>query len=121
MNEAGEIASAALPLEGPAKPIIFTKSPKAKPMSKDSLQKYVGDYTLAGNTVKVYIKGENSLYVYLPGQPEYELVPTDKGKFSIKILSGYKVEFSGNAKGEIAELTFVQPNGIFKATRVVKL
>lgn len=121
MDESGNIASASLPLEGPVKPIVFTKGVKAKPMSKDSLQKYVGDYTLSGNIVKVYIKGENTLYVFVPGQPEYELVPADKDKFNLKVIAGYSVQFSGNAKGEIADLTFVQPNGSFKATKVMKL
>lgn len=121
IDELGDIATASIPLEGPVKPIMFTKGPKAKPMSKDSLQRYVGDYTLAGATVKVYVKGENTLYVFVPGQPEYELIATDKHKFAIKILPAYKVEFSGNAKGEISELTFIQPNGTFKATRVVKM
>ena len=121
MDEGGDIGSASMPLEGPEKPIVFTKGAKAKPMSKDSLQKYTGDYLLSGNTVKVYIKGENTLYVFVPGQPEYELIATEKDKFTLKVLPAYHVQFSGNAKGEIAELTFIQPNGSFKATKVVKL
>lgn len=121
MDEAGNIASASLPLDGPAKPIVFTKGPKGKAMSKDSLQRYIGDYTLGGTTVKVYVKGENTLYVFVPGQPEYELIPTEKNKFTLKILPAYSIQFSGNAKGEISELLFIQPNGSFKATRVVKM
>jgi hypothetical protein len=121
MDESGNITAASIPLEGAAKPIVFTKGVKGKQLSKDSLQKYVGDYTLNGTIVKVYIKGENVLYVFVPGQPEYELVAGDKGKFTLKALPGYSVLFSGNAKGEISELTFLQPNGSFKATRVVQL
>ncbi len=120
MDEGGNIVSASMPLEGPAKPIVFIKTPKVKPLPKDSLQKYVGDYTLGGTIVKVYIKGENTMYVFVPGQPEYELMATDKDKFTLKALSGYSVQFSGNAKGEISELMFIQPNGSFKATRVLK-
>ena len=121
MDERGDIVSASLPLEGPAKPIVFMKSAKAAPLSKDSLQKYTGDYSLSGLVVKVYVKNENTLYVFVPGQPEYELVPVDKDKFNLKVLSGYSVLFSGNTKGEIADLTFIQPNGSFKATKVLKL
>ncbi len=120
MDEKGDISTASMPLEG-SKPIVFTKTEKAKPMSKDSLQKYVGEYTLGGVIVKVYIKGENTLYVFVPNQPEYELMPTDKNKFKLVALNGYSVEFKGNDKGEISELIFIQPNGSFKATRVVKL
>jgi hypothetical protein len=121
MDESGNITAASMPLEGVAKPIVFTKSVKGKPLSKDSLQKYVGDYTLNSTIVKVYIKGENVLYVFVPGQPEYELIAGDKDKFTLKALSGYSVQFSGNAKEEITELTFIQPDGTFKATRVVRL
>ena len=121
MDEGGDIVSASMPLEGPEKPIVFIKGAKAKPMTKDSLQKYTGDYSLSGTTVKVYIKGENTLYVFVPGQPEYELIATEKDKFTLKVLPAYHVQFSGNAKGEIAELTFIQPNGSFKATKLVKL
>jgi CubicO group peptidase (beta-lactamase class C family) len=120
MDESGNIVSASMPLEGPAKPIVFTKGAKAKPMSKDSLQKYVGDFSLNGTVVKVYIKGENTLYVFVPGQPEYELIPNDKDKFSLKILPAYSVQFTRNIKNEVTDLTFMQPNGNFKATKVLK-
>ncbi len=121
MDESGNITSATIPLEGPVKPIVFTKGAKAKVVSKDSLQKYTGDYMLSGTTVKVYIKGENTLYVFVPGQPEYELVPTDKDKFNLKIISGYSVQFTSNTKGEVTEMMFIQPNGTFKAAKVIKL
>ena len=48
MDEAGNIASASMPLEGPVKPIVFTRGEKTKAIAKDSLQKYVGDYNLGG-------------------------------------------------------------------------
>jgi hypothetical protein len=120
MDENGNIVSSSMPLEGPAKPIVFTKGVKPKAITKDSLQKYVGDYSLEGTTVNIYIKGENTLYLFVPGQPEYELVPTEKDKFILKVLPTYSVLFSGNAKGEISEVTFMQPNGNFKATKIIK-
>ena len=119
MDESGDIVSASMPLEGPVKPIVFTKGVRAKPLPKDSLQKYVGDYTLGGVVSKVYIKGENTLYVFVPGQPEYELAPAGKDKFIIKDISGFSLQFTGNSKGEITEVMFIQPNGSFKAVRVV--
>ena len=53
----------------------------------------------------------------VPGQPEYELVPVDKDKFGLKILSGYYIQFSVDDKNKVTGLTFIQPNGSFKATR----
>ncbi len=43
--------------------------------------------------LKVYVKNENMLYLFVPGQPEYELIPTEKNRFSLKVLDGYKIEF----------------------------
>ncbi len=118
-DEAGNIISATIPLEETAKPIVFTKTEKAKLLSRDSLQKYVGDYTLSGTNLKVYIKGENTLYVFVPGQPEYELIPVGDNRFNVKVLTGYSAQFTANAKGEITTMVLVQPNGSFSATRVV--
>ncbi|MGI8951072.1 MAG: serine hydrolase [Chitinophagaceae bacterium] len=114
MNEAGNINSVSLPLE-PAlsKPIIFNKIPKPIEATKEELQKFVGNYGTDGS-IKVYIKNDKTLYLFVPGQPEYELVPTDKNKFSIKILSGYNVQFNLNDKNEVTEIVFIQPNGTFK-------
>ncbi|RYF91110.1 MAG: serine hydrolase [Chitinophagaceae bacterium] len=120
MNEKGEIVKATMQF-GPEKPTEFVRADKAKPMSKDSLQKYVGEYSISSMTAKVYIKGDQTLYLFVPGQPEYELMPIDRHKFKLTTLDGFSVEFKGNGKGEISELVFIQPNGSFKATRVIKL
>jgi hypothetical protein len=64
---------------------------------------------LWGNLSKFYIKGDKTLYAFIEGQPEYELVPTDKNKFELKSNEGYNVAFEENAKGEIVSANFVQP------------
>ena len=68
-------------------------------------------------TVKVYIKNETVLYVFVPGQPEYETVPIGNHEFSLKVLSGYSVKFDVSDNGTVTGLSFIQPNGIFKAKR----
>jgi len=111
----GGIASVEIQMEPTIKDIVFDKlSPT---VNKNELQKYVGDYDLNGSNVKVYIKGDNTLMVFLPGQPDYELVPGKKDEFDLKILKGYSVRFEVNDKNEVISLTFIQPNGNFKATR----
>jgi CubicO group peptidase (beta-lactamase class C family) len=118
MTPAGEINSVFVPLQGGLKDIEFTRKEKAKEITKDELAKYTGDYEFApGNGVKFYIKGDKTLFAFLEGQPEYELVPVDKNKFNLKILSGYSVQFEENEKGEIISASFIQPNGTFKAKR----
>jgi CubicO group peptidase (beta-lactamase class C family) len=118
MNEAGEISSVFMELEGGLKPFEFVRKPKPKEITKEELKKYEGEYELApGKSAKIYIKGEKTLYAFIEGQPEYELIPTDKNKFAIKVLSGYNLLFEENDKGEITGLSFIQPNGTFKAKK----
>jgi CubicO group peptidase (beta-lactamase class C family) len=117
MNVSGEIERVDIKLEAALRAISFAKSPKPKEISKDSLQKYVGEYEMSGISMKVYIKNEKALYLFVPRQPEYELLLVDKDKFSIKTLSGYFVQFGVNDKNEAIELLAIQPNGTFKATR----
>ncbi len=55
--------------------------------------------------------------VFIPGQPDYELVAGKKDEFDIKIAKGYSLKFELNDKNEVLSMTFMQPNGNFKATR----
>ena len=114
----GDITKLTVPFEGGVKDIEFVKETKAIAVKKSELEKYVGEYELQpGAIAKFYIKGENTLYAFIEGQPEFELVATDKNKFELKVMKGYSVQFEENAKGEIVAASFVQPNGTFKAKR----
>ncbi|MCW3086742.1 MAG: serine hydrolase [Sediminibacterium sp.] len=117
MSEAGEINAVNLALEPTLPPLKFTRAPKPKEVTAEELQKYVGEYTLNGVSPKVYIKDNKTLYILVPGQPDYELVPIDKNKFGLKVISGYYIQFEVNEKGETTELTLIQPNGSFKAKK----
>jgi CubicO group peptidase (beta-lactamase class C family) len=116
-GDKGEISSFETELEPAVKDISFEKLPPTMKVQKADLQKYTGDYNLEGTTVKVYIRGENTLMVLVPGQPDYELSPTKKDEFDLKILKGYSVKFEVTEKNEVLSLSFIQPNGIFKATK----
>jgi len=114
----GDISKLTVPFESGVKDIEFVKETKAIAVKKSDLEKYVGEYELQpGAVAKFYIKGEKTLYAFIEGQPEYELVATDKNKFELNILKGYSVVFEENNKGEIVSASFVQPNGTFKAKR----
>ncbi len=119
LNLSGDIESASILMEPTIKPIIFARTAKVLDMKKDDLTKYVGEYTMAGMTAKFYLKGEKTLYLFVPGQPEYELSPIEKDKFALKIISGYYVKFGINDKGEVTDVIFQQPNGNFKAIRKI--
>ena len=116
-NDKGDISKLTIPFEAGVKDIEFIKETKTTEVTKADLEKYVGEYDLTGVIVKVYIRGENTLMVLVPGQPDYELVSVKKDEFDLKIIKGYSVKFDVNEKGETTVMSFIQPNGIFKATK----
>ena len=117
-NDSGEISTVKMKMEGAIdRPIEFKHKPNTIDVDKATLERYVGDYDLAGTTIKIYIKNESTLYLFVTGQPEYELLATDTHKFSFKTLEGYKVEFIASEDTSINEIKVIQPNGIFKAKR----
>lgn len=117
-NDGGEISLVKMKVEGALDhPIEFKHKPNVIDVDKATLERYVGDYELSGTVIKVYIKNKNKLYVFVAGQPEYELLATDKHKFSFKTLEGFKVEFVESDGKSINEIKLIQPNGTFKATR----
>lgn len=114
----GEIQSMnAYGMEAPTIQLEFKKTPKAKPLTKTELESYLGEYDLGGVIAKVYLKGENTLMVEVPGQPPYELIPVGNHKFSFKAVEGYHVQFDKKEGSTASALTFIQPNGNFKAER----
>ncbi|MBT8178068.1 MAG: DUF3471 domain-containing protein, partial [Eudoraea sp.] len=117
-NDGGDISDVKIKVEGALEdPIAFKHTPTTIEVDKATLETYVGEYELAGTVIKVYIKNEDVLYLFVAGQPEYELLATAKHKFSFKILEGFKVEFLEAEDGSINEVMLIQPNGTFKATR----
>lgn len=112
----GDIESASLYEFEPAlpDPIKFRRSNAAQEVDAGGLKKYVGLFTLAGMEIRTYVK-EKSLYVFVPGQPEYELVPVGAHQFDFKKVAGYGVQFQLDAQDRVVSLTFLQPNGNFKA------
>lgn len=111
----GKIGSMSLTLESSVKPIEFVYKPAAKLISKEELQKYVGEYELGGITTKVYLKSE-TLFVFVPGQPEYETIALGDHTFKLKVLEGYSVKFDMTGD-KVTGMRFIQPNGTFKAMR----
>lgn len=117
LSKSGELDRVTMDFEPGIKPLEFKRQLETKEVSTASLKNYVGDYDLGNITIKVYIKNDKTLYALVPGQPEYELLPTGKDKFALKVLSGYFVQFDVAPDGKVTALTFIQPNGNFKATR----
>lgn len=117
INVKGEIESLKLPLESSVDEIVFKKEVISIDVKKEDLEKLVGEYELSGTTIKISIKGEKTLMMFVPGQPEYELVPVKENIFNLKIASGFSVRFEKDDKGNVIALYSIQPNGTFKAIR----
>ncbi|MEO1029928.1 MAG: serine hydrolase [Bacteroidota bacterium] len=115
-NVAGDIDDLKASIEPMTDAIAFKRTPNTIDVDAKTLEQYVGLYDLMGTEVKAYIKDENVLYVFVPGQPEYELVPTAEHKFNFKVLEGFKIEFL-ETDGKIDQVKFIQPNGTFVAKK----
>jgi len=116
-DEKGNIGSLSVQLEPNVDPIVFNRMPEKKMMEKDFLEKFTGEYNLMDKTLTVFLKGEDTLFLSIPGQPEYELVPYKGTEFNLKNFSGYSVEFIMDESGNVVEVKIKQPEGVFTAKK----
>jgi len=114
-SQEGKIQTLTIQLDPDAGPVAFDFKPEVKVLPVSELEKYVGEYVLGQATVKIYLKG-TTLMVYVPGQPDYETVPTEEDVFVLKALKGYHVKFERTGNKVIA-MNVIQPNGTFRAPR----
>ncbi len=113
----GNISSLLVQVEPAVKEIVFTRMPEKKMTEKGFLEKFVGQYALEQVVVTISLKGENTLILSVPGQPEYELVPYKGTEFNLKGLPGFSVEFKMDSSGAVTEAVFKQPNAVVTAKR----
>ena len=116
-DDTGEIAGVKMKVEAAIDPILFNRKPNAIEVDPDALKKYTGEFVIANMTIKVFIKNEKTLYLFVPGQPEYELMPVEEHQFVFKAIEGFKVTFNVDENNEINSLLMIQPQGNFTATR----
>jgi aminopeptidase N len=96
---------------------VKAKAPESAVAPAENLQKYAGKYDISGSEIEVILKDGKTLFLNIPDRPEMELVPGAKGKFAIKYMDGYSVQFSSNDKEEVTEFVLTTPGGEQKATR----
>ncbi len=114
----GNISSLSVQLETAVEPSVFTKMPEKAMMEKSFLEKFVGEYKIGEVKSTVFLKGDKTLFIFVPGQPEYELVPYKGTEFNFKDLSGFSIEFIMDESGKVTEAKVTQPNGVFTAKKV---
>jgi hypothetical protein len=113
----GSIEAIHIRLEPTVKDIEFKRKLQLLDVPALTLSNYTGDYDFGGQVARVYIKELTKLYLFVPGQPEYELAAIKPNEFKIKILEGFQVRFEVDATGKASELVSIQPNGTFRAKR----
>ena len=112
----GDISSMDAKLESALKSeIVFAKEAAEIKVTAADLKKYEGEYTISGATVKVAVK-DNALRMTVPGQPEYELLPSKTDEFKLKGIDGFAVRFEVK-EGKATAAYSIQPNGTFKMMR----
>ncbi|UCE39919.1 MAG: serine hydrolase [Candidatus Aminicenantes bacterium] len=114
----GNIRNLSIQLEDAVEPIVFTKMPEKAMMEKSFLEKFVGEYVLGEVKSTVFLKGDKTLFIFVAGQPEYELEPYKGTTFNLKALSGFSIEFIMDESGNVTEAKVTQPNGVFTAKKI---
>lgn len=115
-DKKGDVTNMYVPMEPALKDAVFTRIPEKGMTELSFLEKFVGEYELAGQTLTISLRGEG-LIASITGQPDYELVPNKDREFNLKNLSGFSIKFNQNADGNVTEAAIAQPNGVFVATK----
>lgn len=114
----GRVEAVRAPLEPAVAPITFTRRPDGSLSDPDYLAGFEGAFAFAENGPRaVFTRRGEALTLFIRGQPEYRLVPTDRDRFAIRGLPGFGVEFERGPDGQVARVRFIQPNGTFEAQR----
>jgi hypothetical protein len=116
LNPEGDVNAISVPVDMGLKPVTFTRVPEQAAVEKGMLEQYAGTYELMGVSVRVALRGQQTLILTVPGQPQYELVPFTGERFRLKGVEGFSVEFTREG-GQVTGMVFHQPNGDFPAKR----
>jgi CubicO group peptidase (beta-lactamase class C family) len=114
-NLRGDIDRVEVPLEQGVGPIVFTRVPPDSMRDPAFLAPFAGEYEVMGMTATVELKGD-TLFLTVPGQPGYTLVPYLGTEFDLKEQKGFSVKFTVK-DGKATECVFIQPNGVFIAKK----
>lgn len=112
----GGVTAVSVPFEPSLDRIVFERAPDRRLEDPAYLQRFVGEYELSGQRVRVALRGER-LTVTVPGQPTYTLDPLQDDEFALQGLEGYRLAFRSEG-GTVVEAIFRQPNGTFVARRI---
>jgi CubicO group peptidase (beta-lactamase class C family) len=106
----GEISSLSMPLQPDVKDIVFTRMPDRQLTQRSFIEAFTGDYEIPGSPVplKISLRGENSLIVSVPGQPDLKLNPARGTTFELADIKGVSIEFKRDQTGKVTEAVLNQ-------------
>lgn len=113
----GDIDSFTITLEPAVNALIFKRVADKAMTEKSFLEQFVGTYEWSTVTVTITLKGAKTLFLFVPGQPEYELVPYKGTTFQFKEHTGFSLEFKRDDAGNVAEAVLTQPHGVITAKK----
>ncbi len=101
----GDISSLSMPLETNVADIVFTRMPDKQLTEHDFVAAFAGEYEFPGSPAPatITLRGDHSLFISFPGEPDLQLIPMRGTKFNIKDQSGVSVEFKRDAAGKVTE------------------
>lgn len=106
----GDVSSLSIPLEPSVKDIVFTRMPDRQLTDRSFIQAFAGDYEIQGSPqpLTVSLRGDNSLIISAPGQPELKLNPMRGTTFQLADFHGITIEFKLGADGKVTEAVLNQ-------------
>lgn len=113
-SDAGEISAVKVNTEGI---IEFKRMIVEMETTMEELQLYVGEYALGGQSIEVFIKESDGLFLTFSGQNETQLIATKLHKFAVKGMDGFSLEFVVGEDRVVSAVKFAQPNGTFEAQK----
>jgi hypothetical protein len=74
------------------------------------IEAFAGEYEIAGSPapLTVSLRGENTLIITVPGQPDYKLNAKRGTTFELADLHGITIEFKKDASGKVTEAVLNQ-------------
>lgn len=91
----------------------FVRKVSASLTDPNVLKLYAGKYEYAGSTIEVLLKTDNYLYLSVPGQPMYELIPIKTHSFKVKEFADFTLVFVVE-NGKVTSLKQIDPSGEYE-------
>ena len=95
--------------------VIFVRKADVSLSDPKVLSTYVGKYEAAGTTIVVELTGSD-LFIIVPGQPRYQLLPVKPHTFRLKDFADLSVVFIVE-NGEVVAFKQIDPSGEYRVEK----